>query len=77
MKAKIDEMGYLHIERHGKMRHQFCPTAFKWMWCGTWCPLFGEWRKSTVLQDGTDKNIILQLCKTTLILDELIVDGEN
>ncbi len=50
MKGKIDERGYLHLERAGVMKKQLCPQIScrdqalykKDFPCGDWCPLFGE-----------------------------------
>ena len=39
MKLKIDENGYLYIERAGKMREQVCPYGCG-RGCGDWCPHF-------------------------------------
>ena len=41
MKGKIDKDGFLWIERKGEWTKQFCPFVSK-VWCGHWCPLFGE-----------------------------------
>ena len=41
MKVKIDESGYLHIERHGEMNEQVCPYyPGSRKGCGDWCPHF-------------------------------------
>ena len=42
MKIKIDNEGYLWIERKGKMKDQFCPYDSDMSHCGDWCPLFLE-----------------------------------
>lgn len=42
MKGKIDQYGYLSIERAGILRLQYCDTGPKENECGDHCPLFGE-----------------------------------
>lgn len=51
MKGKIDNNGWLWIERGGKEKLQECPFTQKTFQvnnltirepCGDWCPLFGE-----------------------------------
>ena len=41
MKIKIDEDGWLWLERAGKMKSQFCIHCDGDR-CGDWCPAFGE-----------------------------------
>jgi len=42
MKALIDEQGFFKIaRRQGSYTDQFCPFR-EVVFCGTWCPLFGE-----------------------------------
>ncbi len=42
MKALIDARGFLKISRNNReYTDQFCPTR-EVVFCGTWCPLFGE-----------------------------------
>lgn len=42
MKALLDTRGFLKIARNnGEYTDQFCPTR-EVVFCGTWCPLFGE-----------------------------------
>lgn len=47
-KIKIDEDGYLWIERAGEMKIQMCPhdtsdrDSNRAEPCGDWCPLFGN-----------------------------------
>ncbi len=45
VKIKIDKVGYLYIERHGRMTTQTCPFMTKvddWAACNDYCPHFGE-----------------------------------
>ena len=70
MKGKVDEGGFLHIERAGKYVLQYCPfssggeVAVK---CGHWCPLFGEPRGERC----AGEEIKLDICKKTLFFSEL------
>ena len=43
MKGKINNDGYLNIERAGRMRVQYCPwnSPYRNIY-GDWCPHFGE-----------------------------------
>ena len=41
MKIKIDEDGWLWLERAGEMKSQFCFHDGV-VQCGDWCPAFGE-----------------------------------
>jgi hypothetical protein len=41
MKGKINKLGYLEIERAGKLVRQACPFCDVGG-CGDWCPQFGE-----------------------------------
>lgn len=44
MKAKIDEHGWLLVERAGSWKEQLCPWyGVPDVHCGDWCPLFEEW----------------------------------
>jgi hypothetical protein len=61
---KIDEGGYLWIERFGKMIEQFCPFSYDKSLkaanqknCGDWCPLFDD---SNIIPNGQGD---LGLCK--------------
>lgn len=59
MKIKIDKLGYLNIERAGKMAAQDCPATHAR--CGDWCPLFGEpyrWGG----ENGPDTVMRIELC---------------
>ena len=64
-KIKIDEDGYLWIERGGKMKIQMCPhdtsdrDSCRTEPCGDWCPLFGE------PHFDEDRNYCLSLCDNT------------
>lgn len=42
MTGKIDENGWLHIERGGVMKGQYCHRREKHARCGDWCHKFGE-----------------------------------
>ena len=61
MKGKIDKDGFLWIERKGEWTKQFCPFVSK-VWCGHWCPLFGE----PEMLDGKPS---LSLCRKVLKFD--------
>jgi hypothetical protein len=80
MKGKIDNNGWLRIERCGKERLQECPYTQKTFQvnnltirepCGDWCPLFGEptqyYSDGVVVANG---KTLLTLCHKTLIFDE-------
>lgn len=66
MKGKIDKDGFLWIERKGEWTKQFCPFVSK-VWCGHWCPLFGEPRGERC----AGEEIKLDICKKTLFFSEL------
>lgn len=67
MKIKIDEDGYLSIERglkNPKFKTQYCPYYAidnNGSQCGDWCPLFGE-----------PANGELETCKRIIEYDECI-----
>ena len=43
LKAKIDNSGYLKVERKGEFKDQRCPyNGSDGDHCGDWCPHFGE-----------------------------------
>lgn len=46
MIIRIEENGFLRIERAGNLKSQFCPFTIgeeaRVNDCGDWCPLFGE-----------------------------------
>ena len=42
MKGKIDENGYLFIQRGNIPRPQYCMASYEEFKCGDHCPLFGE-----------------------------------
>lgn len=74
MKGKIDNNGWLWIERGSKEKLQECPfmqRAFEVndiaiAPCGDWCPLFGEPKLEI---DG--KSAIIEICDgKTLFLDQ-------
>ena len=53
MKAKIDEIGNLHIQRAGELKKQYCPYSStdsrdNVATCGDRCPLFVECGPATV-----------------------------
>lgn len=41
LSGKLDEGGVLYIERHGRLKEQFCPTG-KFKNCCDYCPRLGE-----------------------------------
>jgi hypothetical protein len=68
MKGKIDENGWLWIERAGEMKAQECPCAPESSRCGDWCPLFGEPYRYT-LEKGTPATAI-DICQAVLVFEE-------
>ncbi len=60
MKIKINDDGYLEIERAGKFKEQYCPSGGK---CGDGCALFEELEKE-------DDCIILRLCKKVYLIKQ-------
>jgi len=64
MKGKIDKDGFLWIERKGEWTKQFCPFVSK-VWCGHWCPLFGE-------PEFIDGHPRLSLCRKVLKFVSLV-----
>jgi len=64
MKGKIDKDGFLWIERKGEWTKQFCPFVSK-VWCGHWCPLFGE-------PEFIDGHPRLSLCRKVLEFVSLV-----
>lgn len=69
MKIKIDKSGDLWISRPVKMKKQECHDRDD-MYCGDWCPLFGEpeERHEPIYGDGIGpvNAIELSICKRTL-----------
>lgn len=74
MKGKIDENGWLNIERAGEMKEQECPFANM---CGDWCPLFGEpdttitkiaFMGGTLVNEKAETR--LKICRAELLFDE-------
>lgn len=68
MKAKIDERGWLSLERAGKIKEVYCPwtkdpSDFECSHCGDWCALFriAEWN---------EVKIAVEMCKKTLFIDK-------
>jgi hypothetical protein len=65
MKFKIDDEGYLKIQRGKFMCRVECPIDGSKTQCGSWCALFGE--PETMLDHEAKPYISLELCKKTLI----------
>lgn len=42
MKGKINEHGWLQIQRKIELKLQYCPFSTASSACGDYCPLFGE-----------------------------------
>lgn len=47
MKIRINKNGFLNLERNGVFKPQLCPkqampSSESDVFCGDWCPLFGE-----------------------------------
>jgi len=77
MKGKIDSNGLLYIYRENFYKIQYCPYGYNQsVFCGDWCPLFGEPEKCKI---GLKEYWKIEICcKKTLIFDELIDErGEN
>jgi hypothetical protein len=71
MKGRIDNAGYLVINRAGKERMQGCPFN-SGAYCGDWCPLFSE-----PVLEGESKYLdsmpgywVIRLCRKAVILEE-------
>lgn len=62
-KVRIDKLGYLEIERKGKMSQQFCMNNPSQR-CGDWCPAFEEPEKAV------SGNYLISLCNTEIYADE-------
>lgn len=71
MKIKINNNGFLEIERAGIMKQQFCVNApVSDCRCGDWCPMFGEPELAAeVKKTGKKVLYILTLCKANLFGD--------
>jgi len=65
MKIKINKDGYLLIKRGKDFSPQFCPRQAGYIYCGDWCPLFGE---PKIFKDPNTKElkICLPLCEKLL-----------
>lgn len=73
MKGKINESGWLYIERAGSMKGQECPLQENSS-CGDWCPAFREpafhrcekalknWKYDATIE------FIIKLCKEVGVL---------
>jgi hypothetical protein len=81
MKGKIDENGWLWIERAGKLKKQLCPFSNGGDWeascgdwcpweasCGDWCPMFGDPYRYT-LEKGIPATAI-DICQAVLVFEE-------
>ena len=61
MKALLDERGFLKIARNnGEYADQFCPTR-EIVFCGTWCPLFGE------IEEMSGSQVRIPICQGRLL----------
>ncbi|MCP4230254.1 MAG: hypothetical protein GY771_08910 [bacterium] len=61
------------------MRRQHCPLDHldardEPIPCGDWCPLFCEPAHDELTRMGKTDNVVLQLCKRTLIFDSDFTD---
>ena len=65
MKGKIDNQGYLVIERAGVMRWQYCPFQ-KGIFCSDTCPHFQE----PILDKEGNTHLFLGCGDTTLVFSE-------
>ena len=80
MKGKIDNNGWLRIERGSKEKLQECPfmqRAFEVndiviAPCGDWCPLFEEPEP----EFGT-KSVILRICKDKILFFDEFTDEKE
>lgn len=68
MRGRIDDRGYLHIDRKGTPdQPQRCPfTRLEDPWCGDWCPHFN---------DGQPAKI--GLCGGTVLDVEFMIDDRG
>jgi len=74
IKIKIDEKGCLWVRRGNELKMQFCPfqNLEEDVYCGDWCPLFGEpfiLFDATILTICQDKEL---RCQTEEFVDERI-----
>lgn len=60
MKGRINESGYLEMERGSKMKPQYCPFGKASVFCGDKCTLFSE-PKTMREPSGTTENTITQI----------------
>ncbi|NLX81331.1 MAG: hypothetical protein GXZ03_07205 [Proteiniphilum sp.] len=90
MKGKIDGNGQLLIKRGEKYEIQLCPFAHihmsdeidgQLMYCGDWCPLFGEpeyqvnseyYYESLEARKNVPKSAKLNLCKKELHFEDFV-----
>lgn len=86
LKARLNEIGFLSVERKGTEKEQLCPFATNEnengdpidAICGDWCPHFGE---PTVIEKDNPASqlmpdlvgkIVLEIChKKTLVFSEI------
>lgn len=79
MKILIDKNGWLHIERAGEMKRQYCLNGCKddndyIRECGDWCPAFGEPGPGCCDAKGKPLTVIISLCSEA---DRLICEFEH
>ena len=77
MEARIDESGWISIERGGQWKRQFCPWQPVWnrCYCGDWCPQFSE-PDSNEDTGGHSPHIILH-CGDGSVRHDLVEDLRN
>ena len=70
MNVKINERGFLYVERVGAWNGQYCPYGrIDESQCGDWCPLFGEPR-ALALEPDEDNPLsrtatIFRICRAS------------
>ena len=74
MEIKIDDYGYLLIQRLGQWKGATCPFRQELRTCGDWCALFGEPETEHFVEDGKNcSETTIDICRKTLsgtIIDE-------
>ena len=69
MSAKLDNDGFLLVNRFGKYERQFCPIDAIRTDCGTWCPHFLMFQSDVTA--GLGIKVKLNCFKTEYILDKI------
>ena len=81
MKGYINNNGFLIIYRKNKDRGLYCPYTYDYdIWCGDWCPLFGEPEKEERSGSPYGQKIEitkLSLCKKILEFTEFKDEREE